>query len=767
MKMLLLCSLALLLPLVSGSNVVAQNETAIVIWQVTGFDVAANVQQVERSLSAVATLNATNVGRSPGRTFTVRLNPKASVKTASVGGAVSTFRISTDTRGDLQRVEISLPAAVPPGSSIAVTLTYVLPVESNNGLAAISPVASQFLPLSFWYPTPNTVYTVRGADVAPFHLSVNLPGVISSGVEKTTAGSASFEQNLSGQPFFVHGDWDRVEGSGEGKSVTVFLAKGAPSDERKQAEVLIAHVGVARAFCASLFGPAPDVPVRLVSVRRGAGFSDGGTVLVDEATFRRPKLDAATALSVAEAVTRIWLGGQTPIRGEGSGALRDGLVRFIATLILEKQFGRDAAEAELLRSRLAYMAVARRDGPLSQSNQLDSTYFGSVPNRGAMVWRLVDHRIGREAFVNALRTALQAGKSNQDGFTLAGFRTALIERGGESLKLLLDQQLDQIVDTDLLVGLPQQRGADWVSALRNLGATDVSVSVIATTDRGEQLSVEATVPGRNFGEAVFKTSARIVKVEVDPDKFYPQLDFANDAVPRTRDLPDGLAQASSLLGAQDYLKAEAVARELLATAPRLQEARILLARSLLGQNRVDDAEKLFRAILDQSLPTAAAMAWAYLGLGEISLKKGQATEAAKLFNDAVHAGGDYSSSLAARGARIRAEAAANSAPPIDESARTFIAQLGLAITSGKKSELESRVLSGELVKFVNGIVGTQPEIWEMRVLRTEQFEANLLVVDVGIRAKQLGQEGTGTAVLSLTRTPSGWKLSGVDLFEVR
>jgi hypothetical protein len=38
----------------------------------------------------------------------------------------------------------------------------------------------------------------------------------------------------------------------------------------------------------------------------------------------------------------------------------------------------------------------------------------------------------------------------------------------------LDQQLDQVIDTDLMVGLPQQRGADWVSALRNLGSIDVT-----------------------------------------------------------------------------------------------------------------------------------------------------------------------------------------------------------------------------------------------------------------------------------------------------
>jgi hypothetical protein len=161
------------------------------------------------------------------------------------------------------------------------------------------------------------------------------------------------------------------------------------------------------------------------------------------------------------------------------------------------------------------------------------------------------------------------------------------------------------------------------------------------------------------------------------------------------------------------------------------------------------------------------VAWANIGLGEISLKRGQAAEAAKRFNDAVHASRDYASSLVSHAERIRAEAAANNVPPIDESARAFIGQLDQAIVSGKKAELDSRIVSGELVKFVRGIVGTQPEIWETHVLRTEQLDAGLMSVDVSIRAKQLGKEGSGTALLLLLRTPGGWKLLGIDLFEVR
>src|SRR6185312_17318369 len=143
---------------------------------------------------------------------------------------------------------------------------------------------------------------------------------------------------------------------------------------RKGAEALIAFTAAARAFYAAALGPAPDVPLRLVAVRRGAGFSDSGTVLIDADAVRLPKIDAATALTVAEAVAHLWIGGQAPVRGEGSGVLRDALVRFLAIQFLEKQFGRDAVQSELYRERIAYAAVAQRDGPLARASQLDSTY---------------------------------------------------------------------------------------------------------------------------------------------------------------------------------------------------------------------------------------------------------------------------------------------------------------------------------------------------------------------------------------------------------
>jgi tetratricopeptide (TPR) repeat protein len=382
-----------------------------------------------------------------------------------------------------------------------------------------------------------------------------------------------------------------------------------------------------------------------------------------------------------------------------------------------------------------------------------------------MVWRLIDQTLGHDAFITTLRDLLQAGKGNASGINLAAFRKALSDRGGERVKTLLDQQLDQVTDLDLMIGVPQQRGGEWVAALRNLGSTDAVTTVRATTASGEQLRVDTTVPARNFGEAVFKSAAKLVRLEIDPEKFYPQLDYSNDTAPRARDLQEGLGEATRLFGAQDYVKAESIAREILDLAPNMQEARIVLARALLGQNKVDEAEKLFRAVLDETLPTPGALAWGNIGLGEIALKKGQAAEAAIRFNEAVRADAEYASSLAARAGRIKAETAANTLQ-VDGAVRTFVQQLDQAITSGKKAELEARIVSGELVRFISGVIGTQPDLWQTRVLRTEQLDANLVAVDVSLDTRELGRQRTGTALLFLSRAGGGWKLLGIDLFEV-
>ena len=74
---------------------------------------------------------------------------------------------------------------------------------------------------------------------------------------------------------------------------------------------------------------------------------------------------------------------------------------------------------------------------------------------------------------------------------------------------------------------------------------------------------------------------------------------------------------------------------------------------------------------------------------------------------------------------------------------------------------------GELAKFVQQIVGTQPEAWQTRVLRTEALDANRIAVEVALNTKQLGVEHSGTAVYVLARAGGKLRLNAIELFEVR
>lgn len=766
MKRLILTLSLLIVVITAAGRLTPAQEEARAAWQVTKYDMTVSVGVAERVLNARAALSAVNVGQGVGRTMTVRLSPQAEVKSASAGDAAATFRSRPEAKTGIQQVTISLPNAVNSGGAVNVAIEYRLALADNSALAAISPLNAQFLPLSFWYPTPNTQFALRGTDTAPFRLTVNAGGeasAISAGKSSGSAAAATFEQPLYAQPFFLTGKWDAIEGAGDARGVSAFVPAGAAPPERRGAESAIVVAAAARAFFAAAFGEAPDVPIKLVTVERGAGFSEAGVVFISSAAYRRQKLDSATALTIAESIARLWIGGSTPLRGEGTSVLREGLVRFLATAFIEKHFGREAADSERTRERTAYAAISKRDGPLTQSTPFFDTHFNATANKGAMVWRLADAALGREAFFSTLKNELQTKKG--DALTLSDLRSVLAGRGGPALKAALDYGLDQPTEMDLLVGLPRQEGGEWIVAVRNAGPVAVNAAVAGTTESGQVSRAEVAIPARDFGEARFKVAGKLIRAEIDPDKLYPQIDYSNDYAPRPVTPEDPLAEAAKFFARQDYAKAEEKSREALRFAPQTQEARVILGRALLGGNKLEEAAKVFRSLLDDPLPLATAMAWANLGLGEIALRQNQATEAAKFFEQAVIADAEYGATLAARALRIKAEA--GGAPQIDESVKSFVAQLDAAIRGGRKTELDAQLVPGELATFAKGIVGNQPENWQTKLLRTERLSADRVAADVLINAKVLGKEETGTAVFIFDKVGGAWKLGGVELFEVR
>src|SRR5205085_7634750 len=106
----------------------------------------------ERALNARAVVMFRNVGRGLGATLSLRISSKAEIKSVSIGSATAAYKSLPESRGGAQRLTITLPQTTGPNESVTAAVEYRLPVTENSGVAAISPVGSQFLPMSLWYP---------------------------------------------------------------------------------------------------------------------------------------------------------------------------------------------------------------------------------------------------------------------------------------------------------------------------------------------------------------------------------------------------------------------------------------------------------------------------------------------------------------------------------------------------------------------------------------------------------------------------------------
>src|SRR5687768_1448990 len=158
-------------------------------WQVQKYDIDVTATaDATRAIAVKAVLGVKNVSSQPATTLTLRISPSAEISSVRVNNTVVDFAKAQETigaMGTLQRVAIRMPAAAP-GSTINASVEYKLKISENMGLSSISVTSTSLLPLSFWYPTPNSWYFPKGADLAPLRIKVTAPPgqtVVSSGAE--------------------------------------------------------------------------------------------------------------------------------------------------------------------------------------------------------------------------------------------------------------------------------------------------------------------------------------------------------------------------------------------------------------------------------------------------------------------------------------------------------------------------------------------------------------------------------------------------------
>lgn len=719
-------------------------------WEVLKYDINATLPQnvsADRNLDVKATLNLKNISSRGSSRLTMRISDQAKVSSVQVSGSNADFETGEEKIGGnqkLQRLVVRIPT-VSSNGTFSVTVSYKLNVKANSGLNALTQTGSQFLPLSYWYPTPTSWYFTGGGDFAPINLKVNGATdstVIASGI-KTTNG---FEQKLNGQPFFTTGQWDVVNSNG----VEVYIPKGMNGNSAIANEVSVL-ASDAKSFITDLLGKTIDTPIKIVGVRRGSGFSDSGTIFVDESLFNRQKLDSQTAINISEGIAKTWLGNLVKVEDDGYGVIREGLSRYISTKFIEKKFGKDIADLERLRQRTNYSAISLRDAPLNIVSPIDGYYYTATANKGAMMWKFLANTLGDDFY------RMIQSMAEDKVLTLSEIRS-----GFSTKKEYMDYMIEKVTEMNLMIGLPQQNGNQTKVALRNMGDIDVDIDVVATTSNNQKLTNRVSIKSKNFGEAIFNTPNKIVRVEIDADKIYPQTDYSDDIAPREIGENDALVFIKKEFDRQKYAEAEKNAIDVLEVYPIFDDARILLARSQFAQGKVTEAQRNFQEVLNLKLPSSQSLAWANVGLGDIAQKTGQNSQAKQYYEQAIKTDSELGATVNARRGRNKIGIASE----VDASIKSFFQLFDKAVSANNKSEIDSMILSGEIARFASSVAG-QAQQWNTQILHMDKIDSNNILIEANMNVKLLNRENeSGTAVYRLTKIGNEWKLSDVLIFEI-
>ncbi len=722
------------------------------------------------------------------------INQKARIETIKVNDTAVTFKTAEDVRNNLLRVSTDITSTIASSKEFDIEMNYSVPSADRSTSLHISAEDTFLFPASFWVPVVHTPYAEHGADSAPVTLKVTAPAgmkVISSGIRKS---ETSFEQSMAAQPFFVVGDYEVLTRGGSAHPVEVYFPRGSNETARKQAEKLAVEAEKMITFFAGYFDVAAMAPFRVITTQarqlstattdslsqtREVLFSTVGAVTVDDNLFRRDAIDLGTIELMAGAASRAWIDGQVLLRGRGTAMLRDALPIYLAAQYIGERYGESQRSEAFDRYRRAYSTIARSDAPLLMQSQIDRNYTTSVYNKGALIWRLIESQAGRQVFEKVLRSSLN--RTRVDVLSLNEWRSPLCDvsrctnlktnltAGGADRRLINEifaNWIDTVVLPDFAIGQPQSGGGGLESTIANFGTGDITIDILATTDKGEKIRRSVTVKSSEYGTVTFPAGTNIASIEADPERLFIQADYTNDIYPRKASDSESFGLANMALSRNDFTAAETKAREALKTNPIAPTLHALLGRALLGQKKYDEAAKVFETALKLEPQTIQAYGWAHQGLGDIASQKNQHTEAAMHYNLAAAADLDAASTIVTRDGALKAERAANSIKIPDE-VRGFLKSFDAAVLQSTAAEVNPFVDLGNLRRFAQSLVVRKPSGWETEPLRAEVWDANRTAIDVALKIKIEGKDYSGRAVYVISKTGGKISLSEVPVFDVK
>jgi tetratricopeptide (TPR) repeat protein len=308
--------------------------------------------------------------------------------------------------------------------------------------------------------------------------------------------------------------------------------------------------------------------------------------------------------------------------------------------------------------------------------------------------------------------------------------------------------IDSVVLPDFAIGQPQNTAAGVESTVANFGTGDVTIAVVAVTDKGEKLSRDVAIKAGDYGTVTL------------------QADYTNDIFPRQASQSEAFGLANVAFSKNDFVGAEAKAREGLKTSPNAPTLQALLGRALLAQKKTDEAAKIFDAVLKSEPLPIQAYGSANLGLAEIAMQQNNYAEAARRYRFVAMSDLDAASTITVRDAAAKAERAAN-AIKISEDVRAFLQKFDGAVLQGTADSVNQFIELGNLRKFAQSLVVRKPSVWVTEAIRTEEWDGSRTAIDVTLKIKIEGKDYAGRAVYVISRNGAKVLLSEVPVFDVK
>lgn len=285
--------------------------------------------------------------------------------------------------------------------------------------------------------------------------------------------------------------------------------------------------------------PFKDLTVLAAPLGRGLlGVGFPGLMLITDRAFAAGQpgevtRDSYRLLTVAHEAAHTYFPHQTSGRGVAAGWLSEGFAEYLGLMAVEAIMGPAAFRQELDENRAWYGRMAGADRAIASYTFINRgpEWPAVVYAKGSFVLHMLRFVIGDEAFRKTLQTYATGYRSQS--VRVEDFVRVASEVAGRDLTWFFQQWIHERVLPDYAVAdvasAPAEGGIRTTARIRNLGTGTMPVDVLFEMDGNERVVQRVEVRTRSEATVSVVTPRPVRRVEVDPDKWVLQVNYANDA----------------------------------------------------------------------------------------------------------------------------------------------------------------------------------------------------------------------------------------------